>query len=154
MTAATVAGLSFYGRNTPTPPYKIWTRFRLAFGDSNSGNSFGGLCWLQTSDNHGQMWSVRSNNKPIAYSVGDIATPSFTNLYDHSEDTVGAMQGPFTMGFEDDGTNRSMVFCPDGYNSVPVVTMGRTSVITPDKAGFFVGGVGPWLITLESWREL
>lgn len=137
-------------RPVPIPPYTFTVHVFPTLWNANYSGC--GILWRQSSNGALQVWGVHSYNNAINLlcrnetANNTTASPTFTTSTDigisPTNNVVSAMGPGLWLQLHDDGTtNRVFRVSMDGLNFVTVVSISRTSVITPDELGLFVGNV-------------
>jgi len=134
-------------QSTPATPYTI-TAFILPTLQANNYSCMG-LCWRQSSTGNMQVFGIVDDNGPTFYWRNESAnnsgsSPTYTTGTDII--TVTSQSAYFTQAgngiwlrISDDGTNRSVSYSVDGLNFIQLGSQARTTTITPDQWGVFVG---------------
>jgi hypothetical protein len=159
-------------RPAPTPPYKITAvikRFALRTTADTGRVDHIGVLFRQSSDGKLQRLGLESDPtrtaSPVSphLSVRNLAqanaNASAGDLFFVGQGSGLATQELLFFQVEDDGANRHFRVSGDGVNWATLITVVRTSYITPDQVGFFVGtgaAVAPTNVhisaTVLSWQ--
>ena len=141
-------------KTAPTAPYTVTVAMlpRVV----NATQQLTGVCWREASSGKLGIFGVDCQ------AAG--ATALSLNLL---TDETTYSSTPFTISFhpvlsilwlklEDDNTNRKLSWSADGVNFMEIYSVGRTSFLTPDQVGFYVGDTTNTYVpavTVLSWKE-
>lgn len=150
----------------PTPPYTLTVHtFSTLFNVNYSGC---GIIWRESSTGHIQTLGYHAYLGSMNLLVrnesanNNGASPTYTtgsDLLTIGVDVVIAAGPGIWFQLHDDGTtNRVFRYSNDGQTFQTLVTTGRTTTITPNEVGIFIGNVNSSGTTTEaaalfdSWR--
>lgn len=136
----------------PAKPYKISARFALH--SRSVGSQFGGLLWRDSAGG-GIVTAYINNNSTLVVAKYTNPTTLSAN-YTSVALSNFVVNGIFFVRIEDDNTNRIVSLSPDGYNWLPVHTVGNTDFITADQVGFCANpstSTSPTALWLHHWEE-
>ncbi len=130
----------------PATPYTVTVAY--LFTVLQTTNSHAGVAFRQSSD--GKLHCVGdfqgTSNRLVGFDMSSVTAHSATVL----DQTVGTTGGVHWIRLADNGTNRIVSTSPNGYDWIPMYTIGRTSFLTADEVGFFVNNDYS-TITILSW---
>lgn len=143
-------------KTCPATPYKIWTRVIPMHLESHN-DVFCGLCWRESSSGKIIIAGFRGNSNFLCYYCNTASNPSYSSIYDPGVAFQSIVYGQpgWSIGLEDNNTNKRVVIIPDGLNAIEVVTMTHAYQFVPDQVGFWVKPRGSLIsgISCMSWRE-
>lgn len=133
----------------PTPPYTLTVHvFSTLYNTNYSGC---GLIWRASSTGHIQTLGYHAYQSSMNLLIRNESannngtSPTYTtgsDLIGVSVDVVIAAGPGIWFQLHDDGTtNRVFRYSNDGQTFQTLVTTGRTTTITPDEVGIFIGNV-------------
>lgn len=116
-----------------SPPYRVEIGFNCTMRQDNAVGA--GLCLRQSSD--GKFVGFGLVNAAMEFQKWTNAT-SFSANYTTLGTSAG-YNGPMNwFAFHDDGANRISEFSPNGFDWLPLHSIGRTDHLTANQCGFFV----------------
>lgn len=159
---ATVGGedMRIAKRSIPSLPYRCTVHVLPTFNNTaNAAANFAmaGIVSRQSSNGTVQGWSVVSN-VGVEYLQVRAATASGTgNQVTFTDSTLLAqVASPHTLRgwgvwlrIEDDGSTRTFSHSADGQNFVRLVSQPRTTTLTPDEIGVYVGNIVTGVTTID-----
>jgi hypothetical protein len=136
-------------KSAPTAPYVFTVHlFPTLFNTNYSG---AGVLWRASSTGNAQFFGVHAYQNSMNILIrnesasNNGASPTYTTGTDlitiGADVIIAAGPGVWLQMVDDGVTNRLFRYSLDGLNFLTLVTTGRTTTITPDEIGVWIGNV-------------
>lgn len=135
--------------SAPTAPYTLTVHVNSTLWNVNYSGC--GVVWRQSSTGNSQFFGYHAYNNSMNLLIRNESannngtSPTYTtgtDLLTIANDTIIETGPGFWFQLHDDGTtNRVFRYSNDGQSFQNLVTTGRTTTITPDQVGLWIGNV-------------
>lgn len=146
--------LPLFVRAVPSTPYQAVARLRGV--PMNKSNQKFGMVWRESSSGKLQIF-VLQVAEAGAYLRNVIGCGNWNSPTSFNSEQITATETtavPEWWRLRDDGTTRYVEISADGESWVTMGSFARTTFITPDQIGFFLGAVNAdFGLSVHSWSQ-
>lgn len=140
-------------KTAPSPPYTVTAYLMPRLLDINQ--HIAGICWRESGTGELGLFGIDTNGTGVLLDFNNMNSPTSFNSAPFSN-LIGTIPSGIWLRLEDDNTNRKLHWSWDGVNFMQVYSVARTTFLTPNQVGFYVGDTSNTYVpaaTLLSWKE-